>query len=119
MLALEEQGSNPIQPTVRARIGVAVRFALPDRVLIELDALAGRAAEDHRPEAPVTHRQGFHPTLGGLGVPQFQASGSRLLAAPRQSDSRGKRCQELSTIRLKRHPDSVCPRVGSVGILMG
>ena len=51
-----------------------LRIAVPQRVLVELQALIGDATEHHRPEPPVAQRQRLLPHLGGLAVPQRVAA---------------------------------------------
>ena len=53
---------------------VVVRLAGPDGLFVELDALVRDAAEDHGAQAAVAHRQGFHPELGGLAIPERKRS---------------------------------------------
>lgn len=45
-------------------------MARPHRLLVELDALALRAPEDHRPEPPVADGQRFRPLGRRLLVPE-------------------------------------------------
>src|SRR5690606_29019319 len=42
----------------------------PDRLLVELDALAAGIAEDHGAQASVAHRKGLDPLVCGLGIPE-------------------------------------------------
>ena len=69
---------------------VIVRLAGPDGAFVELDALLGRAAEDHCAQPAVADRQSFFPLDGGLAVPE----GSRTLGEGRRR--RRKKCQRQS-----------------------
>ena len=63
-LAGEQELPDPPEVFRCARMGVVVRPARPERLFVELDALAGHSAEDHGAEAPVAHGQGFVPGPG-------------------------------------------------------
>ena len=54
----------------RAGAHVVARAAGPEGVLVELDAFAGGAAEDHGAEPAAAHRQGLLPLCGGLPIPE-------------------------------------------------
>jgi hypothetical protein len=57
-------------------VAVEAGLAVPDGLLIELDALKRRVAEDHGAEAAVADREGVRPLGGGLGeVEQVRSLG--------------------------------------------
>ncbi len=58
------------QMYVRAGADIIVRPAFPERVLIELDAFVGDAAEDHCPQPAVADGQGIRPFFRRLRIPQ-------------------------------------------------
>ena len=68
----EDQAAHLIEVRPGFRVHLRIGTAGPQRVLIELEPLALRAPEDHRPEPPVADRQGFGPFAGGGVVPEFQ-----------------------------------------------
>jgi hypothetical protein len=45
-------------------------MAVPQRILVELQALAVCAAEHHRAQPPVADGKGFEPAVGRFGVPK-------------------------------------------------
>ncbi len=63
VLSREEEAAHLGQRLQRLRIGAVQRIAVPERVLVELQALVGHPAEDHRPQAAVADRQRLVPDL--------------------------------------------------------
>ena len=47
-------------------VGVAMRFSLPNAVLVKLDLLCRHLAIDHRAKFAIADRQGFFPLKRGL-----------------------------------------------------
>jgi len=59
-----------------ARVGAVARAAVPDRVLVKLDAVTRDIAKDHRAEPAVADRQRACPVvLRGLVVPEHERAG--------------------------------------------
>ena len=78
LLALEEEAADLGQELHGSLVGVVVRLAGPDGVLVDLESLLGRPAEDHRAEPAVADRQRLVPAHGGRVV----AQGQRCVVAP-------------------------------------
>ena len=70
LFALEEELPDLGQELRCTGVGVIVRLAGPDGVLVELDALVSYSAEDHAAQEAVAHGQSFHPQFGGMLVPE-------------------------------------------------
>ena len=84
LLARAQQGAQFDEVLRRALVLVLMRRARPKAVLVELEALLGGAAEDHRTQAPIAHGQGLHPGGGGLTVPEADKVGAWALHGERK-----------------------------------
>ena len=65
LLALEEEAADLGQVLHGPLVGIVVGLAGPDGVLVDLQSLLGRPAEDHRAQAAVADGQGLVPALRG------------------------------------------------------
>ena len=72
LTALEQQLANCRQHLHRALVRVIVRFPVPQRVLVQLQPLPPRAAEDHRAQAAIANGQRLHPLCRRSVIPQCQ-----------------------------------------------
>ena len=77
-LSGENKAANLGQRLRAATAARIIRTSGPDRLLVEVDALAGGAAKHHRPEPTVAHRQRFDPLAGRLCVPHRGGRGCGL-----------------------------------------
>jgi len=68
--SLEQQPPQLRQVTAGAGAHIIVRMAAPERVLVELDTLAGCAAEDHRTQTSTADGQRLGPLGRRLRVPE-------------------------------------------------
>ena len=72
LLALEEEAADFGQVLHGSLVGIVVRLASPDGVLVDLQSLLGRSAEDHRAQTAVADGQRLVPAPGGRIVAQRQ-----------------------------------------------
>ena len=71
-----EQGSSDFGQRVdRLGIGGIAEIPVPERILVELKAFFGDAAEHHGPDAAIADWQSLIPVRGGLLVPEHQRLG--------------------------------------------
>ena len=63
---------------------VIMRLTAPERVLVELNPLTGRATEHHRAHVSIADGQGLGPFLRRLGVPKLE----RIICVGRERERR-------------------------------
>ena len=68
----KDQRAHLRQRRQRLRIGGVVRTTGIQRVFVELQTLVGDAAPHHRAQPTVADRQGLHPFISRLAIPQVQ-----------------------------------------------
>ncbi len=72
LLPIEEQAADLGEVGHGPLVSIVVRCAGPDRILVDLQSLLGRSAEDHCAQAAIADWQGLIPGPGGRIVAQAQ-----------------------------------------------
>ena len=74
-LSLKYQIPHHWQDVQRVRVIIVVRATCPERLFVQLQFFASRAAIHHSSQSGITHGQSLRPILSRLAVPEFQFSG--------------------------------------------